>query len=256
MHIAAAVGTRVVGITLASASFTETAPYGEGHIVFQTDLPCAPCHITKPCGAARCREAIDPRVVAEVVGSLLEGRPLPEISSPDFSAYRSEFLSNGTLIYAPLHLASTRDWYLTALIYRFMWESVFNINHDATIIENIKNSPLHSSFKRKLNEIRWGLDELISVYNEALEAIAEYMKAPSAALAMNANKYINKLENEISSGGPSILGSYHMVHMAGMDLLPDDFYVLHKIHSIYRRIRKPMATMSGSLAELAGDRVQ
>ncbi len=250
VHIAAAVGTRVIGIYLATASFTETAPYGEGHVIFQTDLPCAPCHETNMCGSAPCREAIDPAVVAQVIGSFLNRGPLPEISSTGFSVYQSRFLSNGSLIYTPLQITSASDWYITALIYRLMWESVFGMNHDASIIEYFDNSLLRSSFYRKSNEIKWGIDELISKYNHAIEAITEYVKMPSQTSTINANKCINEVERSISAGGPSILGHYHMLHMAAMSFSNEDFYVLHKINSIYRRIHHSMTVMGNCLDKL------
>ncbi len=48
-HLAAHVGVPVLGAYLASAWVHETGPYGEGHAVLQTVLPCAPCLETAPC---------------------------------------------------------------------------------------------------------------------------------------------------------------------------------------------------------------
>jgi ADP-heptose:LPS heptosyltransferase len=43
LHLAAALGTRTVGVFLGPASCFETGPYGEGHYVFQAEPPCHPC---------------------------------------------------------------------------------------------------------------------------------------------------------------------------------------------------------------------
>ena len=43
MHLAAHVGTKVIAFFFSSAWCFETGPYGKGHVVFQVQLPCAPC---------------------------------------------------------------------------------------------------------------------------------------------------------------------------------------------------------------------
>jgi ADP-heptose:LPS heptosyltransferase len=43
MHLATAMGTRVVEVSLGPVYFPETGPYGEDHVVIQTEVPCAPC---------------------------------------------------------------------------------------------------------------------------------------------------------------------------------------------------------------------
>ncbi|WP_419787916.1 glycosyltransferase family 9 protein [Pseudodesulfovibrio sp.] len=49
MHLAAHVGTPVIACFLSSAWCFETGPYGEGHTVYQSVLPCAPCLESAPC---------------------------------------------------------------------------------------------------------------------------------------------------------------------------------------------------------------
>jgi len=63
MHLATAVGTMVVALFFGSAYCFETGPYGEGHIVIQADLPCAPCYQNIDCKNPRCRTAIKPQDV-------------------------------------------------------------------------------------------------------------------------------------------------------------------------------------------------
>lgn len=48
-HMAARLGVPVLGAYLASAWVHETGPYGEGHLVLQSVLPCAPCLETAAC---------------------------------------------------------------------------------------------------------------------------------------------------------------------------------------------------------------
>jgi ADP-heptose:LPS heptosyltransferase len=49
LHMAAAVGTPTVSLFYGSASPWETCPYGKGHLIIYSDLPCAPCKNTDQC---------------------------------------------------------------------------------------------------------------------------------------------------------------------------------------------------------------
>ena len=70
MHLAAAMGVRVVGL-FGPSDPEITRPQGEGHAVIQVDLPCRPC-LAKTCSLDRiCMTGIMPKTVFEVVSSLL-----------------------------------------------------------------------------------------------------------------------------------------------------------------------------------------
>jgi 3-deoxy-D-manno-octulosonic-acid transferase/heptosyltransferase-1 len=56
MHIAAAVGTPVIALFGPSA-YWRTGPYGAGHTIIRTDLPCSPCFLKK-CSTKKCMEDI------------------------------------------------------------------------------------------------------------------------------------------------------------------------------------------------------
>lgn len=49
MHLAARLGVPVMAFFLSSAWCHETGPYGQGHIVWQTALPCSPCNEHQTC---------------------------------------------------------------------------------------------------------------------------------------------------------------------------------------------------------------
>lgn len=55
MHIAAAMGTKVIGI----CGPTLVGPLGEGHLLIRADLPCVGCGTTSTCTKGDCMEAID-----------------------------------------------------------------------------------------------------------------------------------------------------------------------------------------------------
>ncbi len=68
MHVAAAVGTKVIAMFYGPAYPFETGPYGEGHLVLMADLPCAPCRAPSECtDHFRCRDLMTPRKVRDVI---------------------------------------------------------------------------------------------------------------------------------------------------------------------------------------------
>ncbi len=95
MHLATALGTRVLALFMATASCHETGPYGEGHVVIETHVPCHPCHEgERPCPDPFCRNMIPPGVVYEVLRQILTdpldlGGNRNLIPGPDFSHWDS-----------------------------------------------------------------------------------------------------------------------------------------------------------------------
>lgn len=76
MHIAAAVGTPVVDVSLGSALAYETAPYGEGHYVIEARIGCHPCLPKMRCSHLSCRLLTPPNVIAAVArAALTKTRP-------------------------------------------------------------------------------------------------------------------------------------------------------------------------------------
>jgi ADP-heptose:LPS heptosyltransferase len=61
MHLAAAIGTPILGLFLGPAYCHETGPYGAGHLILQVDLECSPCLENNPeCQDHRCGHLITP----------------------------------------------------------------------------------------------------------------------------------------------------------------------------------------------------
>jgi lipopolysaccharide heptosyltransferase I len=65
MHIAAAVETPVIAI-FGPTDPARTGPYGAGHTIIRTDLPCSPCFLKK-CSTKKCMEDISPQQVFAAV---------------------------------------------------------------------------------------------------------------------------------------------------------------------------------------------
>jgi len=128
VHIAAAVGTRVLGIYFASAYFAETAPYGEGHVVVQAEMHCSPCTDYADCKHFDCRKSLTVEAVADAGQMMLFGKSTGDegekavFDYPGVSFYRSQFLENGSLIYAPINSDAPSERYRMGLLNRILWE--------------------------------------------------------------------------------------------------------------------------------------
>ena len=70
MHLAAAVGTEVVAL-FGPTDPDRTGPYGAGHTIIRTELPCSPCFL-KNCPTKKCMQDILPEQVFAVIEERLK----------------------------------------------------------------------------------------------------------------------------------------------------------------------------------------
>lgn len=70
MHLAAAVKTPVVAL-FGPTDPQRTGPYGQGHTIVRTDLPCSPCFLKK-CSTKECMQSILPEQVLTVIEERLK----------------------------------------------------------------------------------------------------------------------------------------------------------------------------------------
>ena len=73
MHMAAAVGTPVVGLFFGPASPFDTGPYGADNVLLHAAVPCAPCDHNVRCLNPFCRDELRADTVAAVVAARLAG---------------------------------------------------------------------------------------------------------------------------------------------------------------------------------------
>ena len=131
MHVAAAVGTPVAALFFASADCHTTGPYGSGHFVIQTDLPCHPCdEEAVSCPGVLCRELITPDSVCEAAKLLLEGEESSTASgracfSGGLTLYRSSLDAQGVR-YDPIAGDTLPPEHDVAGLYREAWGSILN----------------------------------------------------------------------------------------------------------------------------------
>lgn len=113
MHIAAAVGTKVVGIFMSTAYFRITGPYGAGHIAIQSNYPCSPCLDSTVCALPLCGRSILPEAALAGVKSALGMEVGPMDAGNGADLYKSDFGGNGTLLYR--RLGGENDHFLSWL---------------------------------------------------------------------------------------------------------------------------------------------
>lgn len=128
LHVATAVGTRVIGLFSVNAHYMETGPYGDGHYVIEAELPCLPCGFDTDCREKVCRELVSPEAVFDVAREIIEGIPAacdPDVWQ-DVQAYKSYFDSEGVLDYRPIVKRPLKKDILYRILYRYVWNREFN----------------------------------------------------------------------------------------------------------------------------------
>ncbi|MBC8204212.1 MAG: hypothetical protein H8E87_01730, partial [FCB group bacterium] len=70
-HLASAVGTRVLSLALGPALASETGPYGEGHLLLEPSIDCAPCNYQHPCSDFACHRLITPVLMEKIADALI-----------------------------------------------------------------------------------------------------------------------------------------------------------------------------------------
>ncbi|MFH1624902.1 MAG: glycosyltransferase family 9 protein [Pseudomonadota bacterium] len=151
MHLAAAVGTKVAGLSFSFVHFAETSSYGEGNLVFQPDIPCAPCSSKMECHEGnRCLDLVSPESVFRVLHSWLDwsnGQPAQIEDTADLeqmNVYYSLFDGFGFLTYFPLIKRPLKADDILNLAYKLMWLDVLGAEGDFTKRrEYIENSLKH-----------------------------------------------------------------------------------------------------------------
>jgi ADP-heptose:LPS heptosyltransferase len=100
MHVASAVGTRVVCLSSGPAFVHETGPYGAGHLWVEPLDVCFPCAAETTCHHFACRLAYTPEDVAGVVGFALGRLPAPALAGAQILS--GTFGPDGEVRYVPI----------------------------------------------------------------------------------------------------------------------------------------------------------
>ena len=220
-HIAAAVGTRVLGLYFSTAYYTETAPYGKDHVIMQVELPCSPCFKREHCESIICKDYLDPEAVHRAAAMMLNGGSIPGFNYPNLSVYQSRFLANHTMIYAPLSSAIS-DQFQTGFINRVLWEKVLGLDHDMEFIERyLPAVKCLEQRNTKIHRYRRDYDKLKQLFCRALQLAHnvnfEFYRTPlEKDRILSINDQLAATQTDIMASPDSMLKSFH--HYELMDL--------------------------------------
>ncbi len=127
MHIAAAVGTPVIAITVGTALGYETAPYGLGNFVIEPSGACFPCAPSNPCMSDRCARSVSVGEVMSLVALKLGLNPENTISVSQITSrvYETQFsTTDGMLELFRLNPQSGDDRDSIQTVMRAVWMSI------------------------------------------------------------------------------------------------------------------------------------
>lgn len=225
MHIAVAVGTKVVGIFTGIAYFGVGGPYGSGHIAVQSNYPCAPCTGSTACSNPLCRESIKPETVAQGVKVALGREENLSFSNNGASLYKSSFNANGTLQYqlisqtAESFLPWLRSYnYTKAVIGRNLWSNWLGLQSN-TIDPNLGKQ--NSQLEEILSDFSQACTSYKGIYEDGKrlcqKIISEFQKEKkNYQLIQIMAGSLGQIEERIKAlGGPlPILKEVHGYYMA------------------------------------------
>ncbi|MCC7202940.1 MAG: glycosyltransferase family 9 protein [Nitrospirae bacterium] len=184
MHIATAVGTRVMGISLGAAYFRETGPYGKGHIVIESTVPCHPCSFHVKCQDMICNDTVSVDGVCRIIEMIKNDSSVTEVDDSPFwegmQVYEALFSDDGLLEYVPMiKRPVTRDDFFRHL-YRRVWLQTLECNDNTITPLNSSEFPHSTSEKEgiihdEMNALR-RLEELAGRALEKVCLIAEEAK--------------------------------------------------------------------------------
>jgi ADP-heptose:LPS heptosyltransferase len=224
-HIAAAVGTRVLGLYFSTAYWGETAPYGANNIILQVELPCSPCLYSQKCETIDCKEYLTVEAVQNAASMMIDGKVKQDFNHPYLSTYRSRFLSNGTLAYVPISNAIS-EAYQTGFINRIVWEEALNLEPDRDYISQCASRMLHlDQFRLKALTCQEEHRYLERQYHHALrvaqDIIVEFHKRPlSQQKVLSYNNELMTIQRSIAELQPSLMQAYQIYELMDTDYLP------------------------------------
>jgi ADP-heptose:LPS heptosyltransferase len=241
IHIAAAVGTRALGIYFSTAYFAETGPYGEGHVILQAELPCCPCNPREMCSEIRCRDIITADTVRRAVEMMLDGKTSLDLDDPWLSVYRSSFLPNGALLYAPVLSREITENYLAGLVWHSAWSAALGIESDKAYLPRVLAKPdLALRIAPIIDEIvktTAGLSEKYSFAAELARQAIPKLTGPVRThnRSSDIGRKLHSIDRQITSSAPALIKYFHIFELADIDY-GDSSKVVEQLHHTYSKL--------------------
>lgn len=206
MHIATAMGTRVVGLFFAHAYPMETGPYSRGNIVFQANIPCSPCSYGVACNNVVCVDYIKANHLFQVLKLIKNGKINETFFENDeemnkIKIFRSDFDQEHMLEFSPIIKRPLTKQDFFCLIYRMMWKITLNSN-GKNLGENSldKIDPTNIIFKLKTY---YNLTELSKIYPRLTVDLSSFNKLWE--ISKQASRLTEKLIQTANSKSPELI---------------------------------------------------
>ncbi|MBU0509629.1 glycosyltransferase family 9 protein [bacterium] len=154
IHLAAAVGTPAIGIFIGPASAKDTAPYGNGHVILEPDIDCAPCGYHDQCACPRCGREITVNHVLDLAltssGKILEyGRNLRGIR-----VYVTQVDSDGRFRLQAANRPHTSSDPAVLDFYRDFWDTLLDSSPTSGMCAASRSDQANQRLANGLRELR------------------------------------------------------------------------------------------------------
>lgn len=134
MHLAAALGTKIVGLFFAHAHPYETAPFSPGHLIFQAGISCAPCSYGVHCNNIVCVDKVRPQHIFSAIENHIKTQSwvLPETINQDseVNVFETVFDFNMYFRLRPLVRCRLEMYDLFRSAYTLLWRSLLGEKKD------------------------------------------------------------------------------------------------------------------------------
>lgn len=200
LHLATAVGTPVVDISLGHVCFRETGPYGEGHIVVEAEIQCAPCGFHVECKDPVCKGMVPPEAVADLAGRLLRDDRLDVLGnvSPwkNVQVYRSQFAEDGMVEYRPLVRRPPRPETVWSYLYRRTWPWILDGAPPPSAGE--ESSRLAAMIRDRHGEV--GLRAAVRIMAEGIEPVRGMLRLANEIRSRVSSMAMEAAKREVDTG--------------------------------------------------------
>ena len=173
VHLASAVGTRVIGLYMSHAYPVETGPYGEGHISISPVIACFPCNWKEVCLYNHmCRDFITPDDVYSVVKWAVSAyKTMPDFTG-NINVDISKFDNEGFITYVPLLRRELTCQDVLQLAYKRMWDEEINTTSVSYKQDSDIKLLLESYDINNMSYIKKEIGNIISLFTQ-LELLAD-----------------------------------------------------------------------------------
>lgn len=179
MHIATAMGTRVVGLFFAHALPMETGPYSRGNIVFQANIPCSPCSYGVDCNNVVCVDYVTVDQLFQVLKLIkdekIDGTFFENDSGMEkIKMFRSDFDEDHMLEFLPMIKRSITKQDFFYCVHRLVWKITLGLN-DGKRTKHFKDSVDEKAILKKL-KTHYSLNGFSGIYPDLKESLEEFNK--------------------------------------------------------------------------------